>query len=131
MSRSKGRAGKYGTEDQQYLTVPYVMARSPAWRSLSGPALKVWFEIRTRYNGKNNGDLSVSLDEAARLLGLSKSTVQRAYGELVEKGFLQMTKRGRWYGRMATTYAVTDRACNGHLATRAWQRWRSAEKKEN
>lgn len=102
------------------------MARSAAFRSLSGPTLKVWMELRSRFNGRNNGELSLSLDEGARLLGMSKTTVRRAFIELEEKGFTVMIQRGRWYGRLATTWAVTDRSHNGHLPTNAWKHWRSA-----
>ncbi len=85
--------------------LPYAMARSPALRSLSGAALKVWVELRCRFNGRNNGQISLGWDEAARLLGLGKSTVGRVFAELEAKGFIVMTKRGHWYGRQATTWA--------------------------
>jgi DNA-binding transcriptional ArsR family regulator len=94
--RSKG--------EEQYLPIPFSMSRSPAFRSLSGPALKVWVELRCRYNGANNGRLSLSFRQAAERLGLGKSTVARAFKELVEKGFLKLRKAGRWYGRQATEW---------------------------
>jgi len=112
---AKGRS----KHDGQYVLIPYDMAQSPAWRSLSRAAVKVWMELRCRFNGRNNGHLSLSRDEAARLLGMSKSTVGPALDELEEKGFIVMTRRGRWYGRLATTWAVTDRPYQGHLPTRA------------
>jgi hypothetical protein len=111
-------------DNEQYFKIPYAMARSPAFRSLGGSALKVWIELRTRYNGRNNGDLSVSLDEGARLLSIGKTTIQRAFKELESKGFIKMTKRGQWYGRMATTWAVTDCSHKGALATRDWKNWK-------
>jgi len=99
------------------------MARSSVFRSLSGSALKVFIEIRTRYNGCNNGELSLSLDEAARLLGIGKGTAQRAFAELVEKSFLVMTRRGQWFGRQATTWRTTDKSCNCEMPTNDWKRW--------
>jgi hypothetical protein len=99
------------------------MARSLAFRSLSGAALKVFIELRTRFNGGNNGELSLSLDEAAHLLGIGKGTAQRAFAELADKGFIAMTKKGQWYGRRATTWRVTDKGWNGDLPTYAWKRW--------
>ena len=117
---SKGR----NDAEPQYVPIPYLMAHSPAWRSLGGSAIKVWIELRSRFNGHNNGKLSLGLDEAARLLSMSKATAHRALLELEEKGFLMMTKRGVWHGRMATEWAVTDRSQNGQLPTRAWRQWR-------
>ena len=100
------------------------MAESPAWRSLTGAAVKVYVELRRRYNGGNNGKLSLSLKEAATLLGLSKTTVGRALDQLVERGFIKRTQEGHWYGRRAAEYAVTDRSLDGHPPTNAWQNWR-------
>ncbi len=115
---AKGR-----NDTEQYVPMPYTMVRHRAWRSLSGPAVKVWVELRSRFNGRNNGDLSLSLDEAARLLGIGKTTALRAFAELEAKGFIKMTRRGQWYGRMATTWAVTDRSHKGHLPSRDWKNW--------
>jgi hypothetical protein len=119
-----GRSKRSG----QFVPIPHDMAESAAWRSLSGPALKVYVELRRRYNGGNNGDLSLSLDEAARLLHMGKATVARAFAELEAKGFIRMTARGRWYGRQATTYAVTDRPVGRNPPTQAWRIWQSATK---
>ena len=116
----KGRS----KSDGQYMTLSYFQVHHPAWRSLSGPAIKVWIELRSRFNGRNNGKLALSLDEGARLLGMSKSTVRRAYQELEKKGFIVMTKQGHWYGRLATEWRITDQSCDGHPATHDWQNWR-------
>jgi DNA-binding transcriptional ArsR family regulator len=110
--------------DEQFIGLGYATVRSPAWRSLSGAAVKVWCELRSRYNGGNNGKLSLSLDEGARLLPLSKSTVRRALEELAAKGFIVLMRRGRWFGRMASEWRVTDRSCNGYPASYDWKRWK-------
>ena len=110
--------------DGQYLPIPYVMARSQAFRSLSGPALKVWIELRTRYNGSNNGFVSLSLREAASLLGMSQSTAQRGVVELEEKGFIKKLFAGSWYGRKAAEYILTDKSFQGYPPTKDWQHWR-------
>jgi DNA-binding HxlR family transcriptional regulator len=110
----------------QYMTISYPMAQSEPWRSLSGAALKVWIELRTRFNGGNNGRLTLSLDEAARLLHMGKATVARALKELEAKGFAKMTRRGRWYGRLASEWAVTDKGINGYPPTNDWKHWQHA-----
>ncbi len=123
MKRRRHNATGRAATEGQYAPLSYQFLRSPAWRSLRGPAAKVWLELRCRYNGSNNGKLALSCDAAARLLGLGKATVLRAFQELQDKGFIVMTQRGQWYGRRATTWAVTDKPCDGHLATRAWNTW--------
>jgi len=108
---------------EQFVPIPYTMAESAAWRSLSGAAVKIYVELRSRYNGGNNGNLFLSLCEAARLLHMSKATAQRAFAELEEKGFIHMNRRGQWYGRRATTWAVSDRPNGTHPPTNAWRAW--------
>jgi hypothetical protein len=127
MAKRGRRANATGRNDtEQYFPLSYAMARSPAWRSLSGPATKIFCELRCRYSGANNGDLSLSLDEATRLLGIGKATAARAFGELVGKGFIVLTHRGRWIGRKAATYRVTDRSYQGHPPTRDWHHWQGS-----
>lgn len=124
MPKRRRRPNATGRNDtERFMPITYSMARSLAWRSLSGPAVKVYVELRSRFNGGNNGDLSLSLDEAARLLNVGKATAKRAFDELEAKGFVVMTKRGHWYGRMATTWAATDRSLNGAIPTNAWRQW--------
>jgi DNA-binding transcriptional MocR family regulator len=118
---ANGRSGP-----EQYFTISYPMAHSDAWRSLNGSAVKVWIELRTRFHGGNNGRLTLSLEEAARLLHIGKATAARAFRELETKGFIKLKKRGRWYGRLATEWAVTDKGVNGEAATNDWKRWREA-----
>jgi hypothetical protein len=127
MSRRSGRgvdARGRSKRGGQFVPISNDMAASVAWRSLNGNAIKVYVELHSRYNGGNNGDLSLSLDEAARLLHLGKATVARAFAELEAKGFIRMTARGQWYGRLATTYAVTDRPIGNNPPTNAWRIWR-------
>lgn len=111
----------------KFVPVHYELAHSLAWRSLSGAAVKVLIELRTRFNGSNNGDLSLSLGDAARLLAVSKSTAKRAFDELVAKGFLVNMSPGHWYGRQAATWAVTMEAIHlpqAELKPRHdWKRW--------
>ena len=123
--KRRRRANATGRSDgrEQYVPLTYPTLRSHAWRSLSGAAVKVWLEIRSRFNGANNGKLSLSLDEAAKLLGLGKTTVARAFKELEAKGFLVLVRQGQWYGRLASEYATTDRSLNGSLPTYAWRHW--------
>lgn len=131
MSRRRTRHNKTGRSDggEQFLAVPYAMARSPAWRSLSGPAVKVLIELACRYHGANNGRLSLSLDEGARLLGLGKSTVDRALDELQLRGFIVLKRRGHWYGRKASEYGLTTKSLDGMPASHDWKRWRPETEK--
>ena len=116
----KGRSKGGG----QFVAISYAMARSDAWRSLSGAAVKVWVELHTRFNGTNNGSLFLSHKDAADALGLGKSTVQRAFRELETKRFIVLVTRGRLSGRKASVWQLTDCKMEGNHASNAWQQWR-------
>jgi len=122
--KSKGINAKGRNKGEgQYMPLPYNLTRSVAFRRLTGNALKVFIELRSRFNGANNGRLSLSYQDAADLLGMSKSSVKRAFDELVEKGFLKKRREGQWYGRLAAEYILTTERHDGHLATHDWKRW--------
>lgn len=101
------------------------MAKNDAFRQLSGPALKILVEMRCRYNGGNNGRIVLSMDEAARLLCMSKGTVSRALEELQAKGWVKLKSRGRWYGRKANEWTLTMCSMDGLPATNDWRLWQS------
>jgi GNAT superfamily N-acetyltransferase len=122
--RSVNRKGRT-PEGDQFARLSYRFLRDDAWRTLSGPAVKVFLELRSRYNGGNNGRLHLSLDEAARSLGIGKATAQRAFDDLERRGFIRMARRGNWYGRRATEWIVTDCPLDGEQATNDWRHWKS------
>jgi hypothetical protein len=128
--RRRANATGRNEQDDQYANISYSFWRSTAWRSLSGSAAKLWPELRSRYNGGNNGKISLSLDEAARILHIGKGTARRGLQELEAKGFIVMTRKGRWYGRLATLWRLTDKSCDGHQPTNDWKRWQPPEKLE-
>ena len=121
----RSRRGRKGVREkvEQYAPLSYPMLQSLAWRSLGGSAVKVFIELRCRFHGHNNGKLILSVEEAARLLHMGKATVLAALAELVEKGFVVCTRKGQWYGRLASTWAVTDKGVDGSTPTNAWRQW--------
>lgn len=126
MGRSKHKS------EGQYLPLPYAQLRSEAWRSLSGAAVRLWLELHTRFNGSNNGTLTLSYAEAGELLGMGKATVKRAYRELVEHGFLVLEKEGCWYHRKAHEWRLTtkpmQRTRGVQIPTHDWRKYQTPEK---
>ena len=131
MSRQGRNKGK--RSDGQYAPLPYAVLKSAAWRSLSGAAVKVFLELHTRYNGGNNGNVRLSMNEAANALGIGKATVQRAFQELEAKGFIVLTTPGNWYHRRAHEWRLTHKpmqtAKGKQTATNDWKNW--SEKTEH
>ena len=117
----------------QYAPLPYALLKSDAWRSLSGVAVKVFLELHTRFNGSNNGKLTLSYAEAAEALGMGKATVQRAYAELVEKGLVALEREGNWYHRQAHEWRLTIKpvqtAKGTTPPTHDWRNFRTSKTK--
>lgn len=121
-------------KEGQYLPLPYAQLKSEAWRTLSGAAVRLWLELHTRYNGGNNGRLTLSFAEASEALGMGKATVQRAYRELVAHGFLALEKEGNWYHRQAHEWRLTTKPMQGVRGktppTHDWRSYRTPKKTE-
>lgn len=126
-SRGRGYKGKRAFEGQ-YVPMPYALLKSAAWRSLSGAAVKVFLELHTRYNGSNNGNVRLSMNEATEALGIGKATAQRAFQELQDRGFIVLQQAGNWYHRQAHEWRLTTKAtanARGHVSpTNDWRNWR-------
>ena len=127
------RKGKRSLEGQ-YINLPYAMLKSPAWRSLSGAAVRLWLELHTRYNGGNNGAVRLSITEAADALGLGRATISRAFIELPVKGFLSLVKRGNWYHRQAHEWRLTTKplmkVTGKVLPSHDWRDWHPPKKQK-
>lgn len=67
---------------------------SPAWRDLSGSAVKVLLAMGLHDQGDNNGCIFFSDRLGAEATGLSRNTVQKAIKELMDHGFLYCTQKG-------------------------------------
>ena len=126
MGRQGSNKGKRSQEGQ-YVPLPYAILKSAAWRSLSGAAVKVFFELHTRYNGGNNGQVRLSMKEAAEALGIGKATAQRAFVDLQDKGFIVLTTPGNWYNRRAHEWRLTHKpvqTANGKTTpSNDWRFW--------
>src|ERR1700729_3351907 len=77
-----------------FVQLPHFVIDSPAWRSLSFPAVAAFVQLMRVYNGTNNGQLGMSVRILAERLGCGKSTASRALDELDQKGFIGVQKVG-------------------------------------
>lgn len=77
-----------------FIQIPTKLIHSPAFRVL-GPSAKVLFmQLRTRFKGNNNGNISATLTDLAHLDWNSPSTLATALFELQAMGFLRKTRSG-------------------------------------
>ena len=124
----KGLAKKGVIEStERFVKLTYPLLESEAWRWLRPISQAVYIELRRRFNGSNNGKISFSLGEGARILRASKSSIQTALVELEEHGFIKLVKKGYFTRRMASEYALTDEQLDGYPPTREWRQWQTTK----
>ena len=123
------RLAKKGINEssERFVKLTYPLIESEAWRWLRPISQSVYIELRRRFNGSNNGKISFSLAEGARILRASKSSIQTALLELEEHGFIKLVKKGYFTRRMASEYALTDEQLDGYPPTREWRQWRPTQ----
>ena len=129
LSKKQKRRGSLESVEQ-YAKVHYSMLYSPAWRSLRGFDIKVYFELRRRFNGRNNGEIFFSRSEACYLLNIGNGSAQGAFKRLEERGFIKVSKRGGFMGRQANQYILTEKSYKGNPPTNDWRRWQPKAKKK-
>jgi len=110
------------------------MMETPAWRSLSGWAVAAYLDLAANYNGNNNGELFLSGRKFAEGRNCSRQTATRALAELVDKGFIEITRDSGFNmkdrKRQARQYRLTVFFCDltKSSASRAFAKWKPGEK---
>lgn len=77
-----------------FVSLPHRVLDGDAWRDLSGNAAKLLDALCRRFNGRNNGEISLSKSQAAKSIGVSERTAIRLFAELKAAGFVEEARRG-------------------------------------
>lgn len=80
-------------------------------------------EIRKRFNGVNNGEISLSTREAGEICKCNKDTAANAIKGLARHGFIYFSKKGKFTNRQASTFTLTCERLNGNPKTDDWKIW--------
>ena len=88
-----------------FLRLPNYVIESPQWRALSGNAIKFIVELALAFNGRNNGDLSLTRSTALKRGWRSGETRDQAAEEAEAAGFIVQTRFG--HKGMCNLYAIT------------------------
>lgn len=92
MSRKGYRGSKY---NEPFVGIVRSVFDAPAFVALSPHAVKLLMELVGQYKGDNNGNLSVAWSIVSKRGWRSKTTLWRCKAELIEAGFVHVTRRGR------------------------------------
>jgi len=115
----------------RFIQLFYFMMDTAAWKDLNAVERAIYVEITRRYNGANNGKISLSAREIASELKISKGTAARALRSLAEHGFIVVEKRGAFHCKIrhASEYRLTLYESNiatnyqDKLPTKEFLRW--------
>lgn len=89
-----------------FVMIPHKMIDSKAWQELSCYAVRVYIEIRRRYNGKNDSNLSYTYRESDKIMSRKRFT--KALKELVNNGLIDIIRSGGLY-RKSNIFGLSDR----------------------
>jgi hypothetical protein len=101
------RASKFA--DRPHARIYTAWTRSPLWRGLSGPAVKLLVGLLAEFRpGRDrNGAIPISAERAGDLIGASPATGRRARDELEAAGLLRRHEPGRFRRDQPATFAIT------------------------
>jgi hypothetical protein len=110
----------------RFTRVFHWLTETPAWRSLGAVPRALYLELAQRYNGSNNGEISMSVREAKDLVHVAKDTAMRAFRELQQKGFIRCRMSGSFNYKLrhASTWILTEHDMGDERATKDFARWR-------
>lgn len=116
---------------ERYLKLRELVMASAAWQSLDGNSRALYIEVARRYRGpnSNNGKIPYSVREAAQALHIGRTTAQRCFHALLDRGFLKFGKRSGFNmkGRVSTEWLLTeypdDRTAGTSVATKEFMSW--------
>lgn len=94
-----------GRSDHTFLALRHDVLRSTEFGKLGGNAVKLLLFLSAQFNGKNNGDLSMSKKDLLAAGWASEETARRARDELLAAGFIRITRNG--LSRRPHLYGVT------------------------
>lgn len=101
------------------------MLKSTAYRALNCHSRCLLTELGRRYDSGNNGDVSMSVREAAKLLGCAIDTACKAFRQLEDRGFIRPHEKGAFHVKVrhATTWILTEFSYAGQKPTKDFMSW--------
>jgi DNA-binding transcriptional regulator YhcF (GntR family) len=99
VSRKPNRGGRLNAKgrnigDGHHARLYRWMHRSPAFQHLTVGARALLIELKMLYTGQNNGELFLSVREAAKRLNIGKTHAAKCFVELEAHGFIRPKKVG-------------------------------------
>jgi len=109
----------------RYVRILHWEMSQPAWLEMSVYGRALIIELRGRFNGGNNGEVFMSVREAAKVLNCCRDRAQKAFREIEDKGWVRLNQKGSfdWKGGPATTWILTNENHGEEIATKDFRTW--------
>lgn len=129
MSTKKDYGHKNGGKGSRFIKIDYYILTRKAWLSLKPTEVRVWLLLVQRFNGGNNGRISLSIREAAKLGKMAPATAHKALKTLIEKGFVICRYKGSFSQKVcyASEYELTHLRYGEKPATKEFASWKPKE----
>ena len=103
------------------------MLKTEAWRSLNPREIAIMLLLLEQYHGNNNGYISLSVREAAKLGHMAQNTASQAFQTLIERGFIKRRRVGSFShkAKLASEYELTHFKYGNKLATKEFAKWKN------
>lgn len=127
----RGQDAKGRSKTDRFVMLEHWVLGSEAWKSLTPQAVSILINLMRRYNGRNNGEISLSVREAATAVNINKDTAGRAFRELEEKGLIRRVTPGGFDYKLrhATEWELTMwPRRDGEVAAKDFMRWQPTKK---
>lgn len=92
MSKRRHKGSRF---DEPFVGIVRSVFECPAFYKLSPFAHKLLFDLTGQYRGDNNGDLTAAWSQLSERGWRSRTTLYRAKKELIDAGFVYVTRKGR------------------------------------
>lgn len=102
--------------------------RTEAWATLKPGPRALYLELKRRYYGSNNHNITLSHREAAKALNVGRNTVGPWFKDLEARGFIRMTQGPclgpSGVGQTAHWAIEEEPTADGRPATKGFASWR-------
>lgn len=125
MAKGKARK-KISNPDEFFVRLHHGFMKEAAWRDLKVGPRALYVELAMRYNGHNNGNITLSVREAANALNCAANTIKTWLVELQDHGYLRERSKGHlgMGGKgIATHWELTEFGRGGMLPTKEFKKW--------
>lgn len=100
------RAFESGKKKGRHLRLAEDMRESKAWKDLNYKQIAVYVEMKAKYNGTNEDDISFTYVEAKECLKMDKTTFTKSIDSLIEHGFIYIVRQGG-LNKQCTIYGLS------------------------